>query len=359
MRNESITAADLFKFDYFKCLRSDYAKNECSFCIDICPEEAMVFDRTRLTLDPERCTGCSACMGGCPTEALMSDLFDPNRFVLEFSASKDHDISCKENVPCLAALSPEHLVSIVLRKSGGITCDLSHCEGCAINKENKARERIDDAIDEAGKFLQLCNEANGIEKREQVSGNDVALDRRGMFKKLFRAAQEIQEEASMAELVPPEHEKQPVKRIILKNSLKRVAERFEANTGADTSFSFVVGKKIDADTCTNCQECAMFCPTEALSILKDNTGIVFQVGKCIACGICNDLCQPRSISDDTHLDLVNFAFDRMELLVKHRLEVCEECKIAFPYRGGEKICDRCRDYKDHFSDLFTMAKDLE
>ncbi len=51
--------------------------------------------------------------------------------------------------------------------------------------------------------------------------------------------------------------------------------------------------------------------------------------------------------------------DRVQILVRHRLEICEECKVAFPYRGGEKVCDRCRDFKENFSDLFTLAKDLE
>jgi formate hydrogenlyase subunit 6/NADH:ubiquinone oxidoreductase subunit I len=83
------------------------------------------------------------------------------------------------------------------------------------------------------------------------------------------------------------------------------------------------------------------------------------MGKCIACGICNDVCQPRAIHDETGFDPVDFAFDRMEMLVKHELAICEECKVAFPYRGGEKVCDRCRDFRAGFSDLFTMAKDLE
>ncbi|WP_456323871.1 4Fe-4S binding protein [Hydrogenimonas sp.] len=358
MRNESITVADLFKFNYYKCLRSEYAKNECSLCIDICPEDAMVFDRARLTLDADRCTGCAACMGSCPTEALISDLFDPNRFVLEFSASENRLLSCKENVPCLAALSSEHLISIVLRKEDEAICDLSHCSECAINRDNKVLQTIENSIDESNRFLRLCNVPGGISVKTDRLENEVEMERRGMFKKLFQASREIQEDASMAELVPPEHEKQPLKRIMLKNSLKRIAADLEANSG-EIPFSFVAGKLIDPDICNNCQECAMFCPSEALSILKDNTGIVFQQGRCIACGICDDLCQSKAITNDPRLDLVNFAFDRMDLLVKHTLEICEECKVAFPYRGGEKVCDRCADYKDHFSDIFTLAKDME
>ena len=358
MRNESIVTADLFKFDYFKCLRSDYAKNECSLCIDLCPEEAMVFERGRLTLDPGRCTGCTACMGSCPTEALMSDLFDPNRFSLEFGKSESDLLSCKQDVPCLAALSVEHLISMSLRRGDRFACDLSHCEGCAINKENRVHDAIDAMIDEANRFLELAGSGQRIGKVTRPAAGEISVERRGMLKKIFQTAKEVNEDVSMAELMPPEHQKQPLRRILLKNALKERAENLPEHTETGETFSFVTGQRIDAQSCTNCQECAMFCPTEALSILKDNTGIVFQVGKCIACGICNDICQPRSITRSPDLDLVTFAFDRMELLVKHRLEVCIECKVAFPYRGGEKVCDRCKDFRDNFSDLFTLAKDM-
>ena len=183
--------------------------------------------------------------------------------------------------------------------------------------------------------------------------------RRGRVKNLVNVAKEVNEEASMAELMHVSEEKQPLKRILLKNALKMAAEKFPESTTTEADFSFVANKRIDADTCTNCQECAMFCPTEALSLLQDNTGIIFQMGKCISCSICDDICQAGSIKSDSRFDLVEFSFDRMQLLVKHKLEICEECKVAFPYRGGEKVCSRCKDFRANHADLFTLAKDME
>ncbi|BDY13048.1 4Fe-4S binding protein [Hydrogenimonas cancrithermarum] len=359
MRNESLTAGDLFKFDYFKCLRSEFAKNECRICIDLCPEGAMVFDRTKLTLDTEVCTACAACVGSCPTEALISETFDPNRFALEFSQQKNPKISCKENVPCLAALSSEHLITIALRKEGEIFCDLAHCEGCSINRDNRILETIETMIDEAERFLQIFESEKRIERVRELPDDAPETGRRGLLKKLVNVANEVNEETTMTELMNLSGEKQPLKRILLKNSLKMAAEKFSEETTVEADFSFVVNKTIDAQTCTNCQECAMFCPTEALSILQDNTGIIFQMGKCIACSICDDVCQPGSIHSDKTFDLVTFTFDRMQLLVKHTLEICEECKVAFPYRGGERVCDRCKDFRANHGDLFTMARDME
>ena len=358
MRSESLSSADLFKFDYFSCLRSDYAKNECSICIDLCPEDAMVFDRNRLTLDTQRCTGCAACVGGCPTEALVSELFDPNRFAIEFPGRSGNMISCKENVPCLGALSVEHLITIAIRSESEIVCDLSHCKECPVNSNALVQKSIEKAIEEAQGFL----DAAGIKKRisavTEVSQSETDIGRRGLFKKLAGIASEIGEEQTLSEIASRGDERVPLKRILLKNSLKKVSEDFEGTALSGSSFSFVADKKIDADTCTNCQECAMFCPTGALSLLQDNSGIIFQSGKCIACGICDDICQPGSIGTVPGIDLVDFAFDRMQLLVKHKLEICEECKVAFPYRGGSMLCDRCRDFKENFSDMFTLAKDM-
>lgn len=358
MRNEAMKDADLFKFDYFKCLRSDYAKNECSICIDICPENAMVFDRSRLTLDADACTACAACVGGCPTEALVSETFDPNRFVLEFCSQEKKSLSCKENLPCLGALSVEHLAAMVLRKDSEVLCDLSFCSDCHVNRDGTVLKSIEATIDEANAFLEVC----GLQKRVQtvceLSEDEPDSGRRNLFKKLASVAREVNEDVTMSELARGDDEREPLKRIILKNSLKMSAQKIRPDIPFKKPFTFAVGKKIDESSCTNCQECAMFCPTGALSILRDNTGIVFQVGKCIACSICNDVCKPGSITTDATFDIMDFAFDRMELLVKHTLEICTECKVAFPYRGGDKICDRCKDFKENFSDIFTMAKDM-
>ncbi|WP_353661619.1 4Fe-4S dicluster domain-containing protein [Hydrogenimonas sp. SS33] len=349
----------IFHFDPLHCLRNDYAKNDCSLCIDLCPEEAMVFDRKRLVLDLSRCTACSACMGVCPTQAFENDTFDPERFVEDFAKREATLLDCEKNVPCIMALSSEHLAALALMKKSPLQCDLSRCGSCPVNKEGKVLSAIESAVEEANRFLETAGMPERIEKVVEAPEAEEKPNRRELFRKLAAVAKgkeglELPDKAPLME-----EKRQPPVRPLLKKALKARADAFGEATTSHTRFSFVVGKRIDADTCNNCQECAMFCPTGAMSILQDNTGIIFQLGKCIACGICNDVCQPRSVSDDETFDLVTFAFDRMDLLVKHRLEMCEECKVAFPYKGGEKICDRCKDFKANYSDLFTMAKDLE
>ena len=356
-----------FLFDYFNCLRAEYAKNECTLCIDLCPEGAMVFDRKSLTLDPVKCTSCAACMGVCPTEAFGGELFDPERFVIAFAEEEGDALSCRrEDLPCLSALSPEHLIAAVLRKESDVVCETGRCGACEVNRTGTVLSRIETIVDEANRFLQKTGSPHRVRPADEVEikegagkGDEVDESRRALFRKVAAPVAEQRSRPDFSDLIVGDEEKQPLKRILLKKSLKKIAEDFPEDTKIDEPFEFVVGKSIDAMACTNCQECAMFCPTGALSTLQDNTGIVFQVGKCIHCAICNEICQPRAIDNVQTFDLVDFAFDRIDLLVKHTLEICEECKIAFPYKGGEKVCDRCKDFRNNYSDLFTMAKDLE
>ncbi|BBG64734.1 ferredoxin [Hydrogenimonas sp.] len=260
MRGESLGGTDLFKFDSFSCLRSDYAKNECSICIDLCPEEAMVFDRNRLTLDRERCTGCAACVGSCPTEALISEVFDPNIFAVEFpKRSGGGLISCKESLPCLGALSVEHLITIALRSESEPVCDLAHCKECTVNSNGNVLKSIERSVEEARSFLKSVGIGKGISVRYDLSG-DADAGRRGLLKKLTGIAAEFSQDVHRSEQAASSEERVPLKRVILKNSLKAVAEDFGDSSAVESLFSFAANKKIDADSCTNCQECAMFCP---------------------------------------------------------------------------------------------------
>lgn len=343
---------DLYYLDGFKCLRGDYAKNECSLCLEICPQEAIGFERKKLTLFHDRCINCAVCMGICPTQALSSETFDPDKFCHQFVGDEETLLSCKSNLPCLAALSSEHYIALSLESSKRPVCDMAHCDGCELNPEGKTKQAIVSIIEEANRFLCQC----GKEPLDLKTDAQETEERRGFLKRIMKQAAHIAHEEDMS--FHAEHIKEvPLKRTRLQRILK---EKTPDSPENDTlgPFSFVASKAIDAMACTNCQDCAQFCPTGALSVTGDNRGIFFQVGKCIRCGICHDVCKPDAIRDTETFSLVDFAFGRMQLLVEHTLVACIECRVTFPYKGGEKVCDRCRDFRNNFSDMFILAKDL-
>ncbi len=335
----------LFTFDLLRCLRTDYFHNDCQECVGICPENAFFFDRGRLTIDFDRCTNCSVCLGVCPSEALYLEFFDPNDYVLK----NETHLSCKKDLPCLSAFASEHFIAIALR-NGKLACDLSHCEGCHLNPENRTLASIKKRLEEAKRFLAETGSEAVIEEKPYQE------ERRGFFKAIFSAAREVGKEESLSQM-RGDLDRVPLKLTLLKNSLK-LASKELPNKEVGTEYSFLANKSID-EHCTNCGDCVQFCPTSALFASSDGAAIWFVAGKCIDCAICNDICKPKAISDRATIDLVAFAFDRGEELIHHQIEICKECKTPFAYKGGEMLCDRCKSFVNEFADIFKLASDLE
>jgi len=336
---------EAFGFDTLKCLRTDYYHNDCQKCLQICPQNAFFFDRSKLTVDLQQCTNCGVCLGVCPTEALSLEFFDPNDYIV--GLGQEVELSCKKDLPCLSVFDVQHFARILLQ-SQSAACDFSHCEECSLNPEGKTLASIKERMREAEEFVQ----ALGIEKRFEEFSYEP--DRRGFFKSIFKATKELTQDESTSELHTPLN-RIPVKNTLLKNAIKQHYKELQ-NTTLPTTFSFLANKRIE-QSCNNCGECVQFCPTDALFSAKEGTAIWFMAGKCIACGICNDVCEPKSIVNESEIDIVEWAFDRGKELIEHHIEICTECKTPFSYKGGELICDRCKSFVEDFGDIFKLASE--
>ena len=345
-------ATELFEFDRLKCLRTDYYHNSCSECIDICPEDAFVFDRGKLKLDEKRCTNCAVCIGVCPSEALSVNFFDTNGYIVSLK-NNQVELSCKKDTPCLSMFSTQNFITLALRKES-VSCDLSHCDGCELNRDNRVFDSIKERIDEANRFLKESK----IEKKIEIKKRSQDLGRRALFKKIFNSVKELSGEGIDVKSLSDARNRIPIKNILLKNSIKKNVDSIK-NSNISTNYSFLSNKSIDFDLCNNCSDCVKFCPTDALFYSNDSTTIWFQAGKCISCGICNDICELKAIKNEEQIDLIDWAFDRGKILVEHKLEICNECKTPFAYKGGELICDRCKSFINDFGDIFQLASDLE
>ncbi|OHD91107.1 MAG: hypothetical protein A2W83_05015 [Sulfuricurvum sp. RIFCSPLOWO2_12_43_5] len=152
-------------------------------------------------------------------------------------------------------------------------------------------------------------------------------------------------------------QKMPLKRILLKNSLKEIVVALEQTEFKESSPLFF-NKQINFETCTNCGDCTQFCPTDALFPTSDKQGIYFSQGKCIGCGICEDICKPKAISAKEGFDLVSVAYERSEQLVRYEMVTCHECRCPYPYKGGDPICDRCSSFMVNHANMFTLARDM-
>lgn len=330
-----------FSYDRLACLRNDYAKNECTLCIEQCALSAFVMLEGKLRLDASACTQCGACIGSCPTNALSLYGFSYPKALNKIVHDKATQLTCKDSLPCLGAFSVEDWTLLLLEGKKSFECDLCSCASCSVNPKERVSYAIRSRCEEANALLSTLGKSVKISFSDKAS--ESKLSRRAFFS---RFSAPVINEANAP--------KTPMA------SLKKVLkESLNASLVVEKPLSFMHTKKI-SHACDNCKECVQFCPTKALSYNGDQTKILFQMGKCIGCGICEDICKKEAIeSTKSSVDIVDFAYDRAHVLIAHDLQVCLTCKCAFSYKGGEKVCDRCASFEKEHADLFILASQNE
>lgn len=355
-----VQKAGIFSYSGTNCLRNEYFHNDCRLCIDICPKGAFHIVRNKLTLFDNECIDCAACIGSCPTEALTIENFDPNAFTMAFETAEEKTLSCKKNTPCLGVFDVQHLVTMGLRSEQGPLCDMAHCEGCSLNTDGKLEGRIRATVAAANAFFDAVGYEQQIGTLEEKPEEN---SRRALFRKAFqKAKEEVLEGTAEEPGITLQHQrgegaKLPLKNLLLKNSIKAKIPEFK-QTAFEGKSPLFFEKAISFEACTNCGDCIQFCPTEALFATGDKHGINFIAGNCIGCGICDDICKTDAIATKPGVDLVEVVYDRTKTLVHYEMVQCRECRCPFPYKGGDPICDRCKDFSASFSDMFTLARDL-
>jgi len=305
------------------------------------------------------CIECAGCIGSCPTEALRIESFDPNAYTIGFKTEENRTISCKVDTPCLGVFDAHHLITMTLRSEEAPLCDMAHCKACPINKDGVVEASIREKIAVANDFLgKVGYEVRVGTKEEEPEENA----RRALFRKAYESAKDSIIERSDEVAITLQNMQRintdiPLKMQLLKNVLRENISMF-SRTYFDERSPLFFNKVISFDACTNCGDCIQFCPTHALEATSDKQGIVFTLAKCIGCGICDHICKTNAVTTDESIDLVTIAYDRTEQLVHYEMVMCHECRCPYPYKGGDPICDRCKDFSDKYANMFTLAKDM-
>jgi energy-converting hydrogenase A subunit P len=349
-----VQKSNLFKFDATSCLRNEYYYNNCTLCVELCPKNAFAVSRNKLKLFEEDCIECAACIGICPSEALEIESFDANEYCAKFSESDTKELSCKNETPCLSVFDKHHFISMVLDSKDNITCNLSFCNDCDLNKDNIVKNSIEKRVDSANIFLEHISQQKVIKKFDSEAINE----KRMLFKKAYATITNEKKEYSFTkEQKKTNSITTTLKNYKLNTLIKEYIPSLES-TKFDTPHGLFFDKNITFSDCTNCGDCVQFCPTKSLIASKDKQGILFQSSLCIGCEICNNICKTNAVSTNDEFDLVEIAYDRVKELVHYEMVMCHECRTPYPYRGGDPICDRCQSFFEHSPDMFTLAKDM-
>ncbi|MDD5360269.1 MAG: 4Fe-4S binding protein [Sulfurovaceae bacterium] len=348
----SFLSNDGIKIEPLKCLRGEYYHNECSKCIDICPTTAINLVAKRIAIDSTKCIGCNVCVGVCPTSTIINSGFDTSAFIVKSGFNQELNLTCNNSKNCISVFKSEELISLGLRAKS-VTCDMSKCEECKLNIESKVSDAIEKNIEEANRFLGHINQ-----KTITINKETIEISRRQALKSFVKDVSSLDVQDDSIDMLFDPKETLPKSRAIFQNSLKAIVDTLPTEKIND-KFSFFTHKNIDFKSCDNCGDCVQFCPTNALSFTSDKTKILFMQLRCIACGICDDICKQKSFSSDDGFDVVSLAFSRAEVLIENHFIICSECKVSFPQKEDEKICKRCIDFANNNSSLFTLAKDIK
>jgi len=362
----------LLTLDISRCVHTSNKFAICNKCVDACPVETIKISNGVVSFTPSECVGCGGCDAVCPTAAYSLDDFKPINYVFGFLEREQEVLSCKDELPCIAALSAEELLSMALISQKDITADIAACKECPIGAKNLPiiEERIEEvnflleAMDQKKRVLldavdvTLEKEQEELSRRELLSkdGLKKGVSIKKQFENEVAASENIEKvhQVSSADIAKIKQKSIPDRRSLLLMAMKRakVPEKFHVISIEDISFTSQ--KDIDKESCTNCQMCYRICPTGALSSDGKNSVINFNALACVQCHSCHDVCEPDSLTLRKTFNIKNLFEPRVETLVKFSVKRCNECGNFFTYKSGEVMCPRCMVEEEEARELWGI-----
>ena len=364
----------MIKLEASKCIRSLSKESECNKCEVICPTDAIVVGSNPLpSINFSACVACGACGAVCPNEALPLDNFSPTEFFFDFIEEQNGGfISCRKNVPCIAALSVEHIISIAVLKKR-VIFDTGHCKSCEIAstcfpqiiKNHEEAEYLLEAM-ESDVEIKLQNVAYEPKEKSQegdrrdflrsINLNTVAKTSREFENEVKKATDELVEHTLQKEDISLLKQKRiPQKRKIFFTALKRLQKPSQYHIVDALEVSFTSAKLMNDQTCTACQMCYRVCPTGALTSDIKNSKIDFDPFLCIKCNTCHDVCEPNAITLSPSYDIKEFFEPTVQNLISFNVRRCDECNVIFSTNNDDKLCYRCKIEEEQTNELWGIG----
>ncbi len=363
----------MIKLNGSRCVRSLAKESICNNCETICPTSAIVIGSNTLpSINFSQCVECGACDAVCPNEAFSYDSYKPNEFFFSYLEDEQNIISCRKNVPCIAAINIENLISIALMKKD-VVFDMGYCDECEI--AHKCKPQIISIYEEASYVLRAIESDAKIELKNvryvKEDGQKAPTSRRDFFAKanvsdFVKAKKEFEDEVQKAtdELVEHSLSKTDIvllrkkritdRRKLLFSVLKRVKKPSVFHVLEANELSFVSMKLMDRDSCTACQMCYRICPSGALSSDLKNSKIDFDPLLCIKCHSCHDVCAPNSLTLSPSFNVGEFFEPNVYALIKFNVKRCDECNMFFSSNSDDKLCYRCKAEEEEARELWGI-----
>jgi len=364
----------LLSLDIAKCVHTSNKFAICTKCEEVCPVDTIHIKDSIVSFTPSECVGCGGCNAACPTAAYSLDDFNALDYLFSFLESDKKIVTCKEeNLPCIAGLSSEELLSLTLISSNTITLDIGPCGECTIAAKNLAI--IQQRAEEVNFLLEAMVQSKTL-KVESLQNNESQekkeLSRRELLSKdgaetLLNIKQQFVNEveasdtnvkihsATTADIAKIKQKSISDRRSFLMMAMKYANVPETLHTIDINDISFISQKDLDITTCTNCQMCYRICPTGTLSSDSKNAVINFNPLSCVQCHSCHDVCEPNSLTLRKTFSLASFFEPKIETLARFDIKRCDECGNFFAYKGGEMMCKRCVIEEEEAKELWGLV----
>ncbi len=354
------------------CVRALSVNSICTHCSDVCPTGAISITERLPSINQAQCVGCAGCVAVCPAEALKLDDFSATEFFFSFASDEQNILSCQKNIPCIAALSSEQLISFVQMKQG-VVLDTGHCGGCDIGES--ILTSISATVDNSNYLLEAIESKYTVQCENIAYVNcddaDQKPDRRDFFKNFHlrgigKARGDFEKEIQRTtdEFIEYTTDSSHTKALRTKKitdrrklfftALKRFDVPSEFHVVQSDKIVFTSQKLLDESLCTACEMCYRICPTGALTSDMRNSKVDFDPFLCVKCHLCHDVCEPDAITLSSSYNLKEWYAPKVQNLATYLVRRCDECDGLFSSIGGEKICRRCRLEEEEARELWGL-----
>ncbi len=374
--SEQFTGSVKLKIGY--CLNGMHKGEACSYCVEVCPADAIVLTGdvfSPLKMYQARCVRCGACVSACPTGVFVQprqvEEQENVTRVLEELQDFSIELTCPQHpgnhvsvAPvdalvgvgrCLGSLPLSRILAWAMSTEGDLWLNDSLCASCPIGQVS---QRISTTAELANRFLEAwgkkervrlvsgLRDGGGREHRPDFyDGQQPGYSRRDFFKALgrmmFRTVGTIVEEALSTPL-PESDSEVPAERLRLRAVFSAMGEpkveEIELKGLPFASLSV-------SNSCSGCNLCVRICPTGALTASVEELwySLDFLEPDCIGCDLCAMVCPEKAIEVRSILNAAHLIQSEPVSLVTGHLVPCKECGVPVREREGEEsLCHVCK-----------------
>lgn len=325
-----------------RCAAVRNRNSSCRKCVDACFAQAVAVKDNQVDIDDGACVNCGVCVSVCPTSALAAAAPSLHKLESDIAARRQTTgravcIACDRAaahhdgneeafaaVPCLGQVTEQLLCDAA---AGGAERIVLVDGDCATCKYGQASPFVDASVEGARALLSAVDADAAIERttgfpdefRAHAGKNLRGADRRGLIFQtgsyIKAVAGNVAQKAIEEKLAPQSAPKtlrdrlsagktgkmppfSPDRNMQVLDDLSRLGEprdgRIETRLFGEVA--------IDAEACSGCGLCVLFCPTRALTYAEydepDEPGmryLEFRTADCVQCMLCRDVCMRKCL----------------------------------------------------------------